>query len=307
MIKEIALIKEGGIVALPTETVYGLAGDATNPKAIEKIYKLKNRPNTNPLIIHVANLYHAKELAHFNDMADKLASNFWPGPITMVLPKRDNSPIAIEATASMDTIAIRIPSHEIANKFLREAGIPIAAPSANISNYISPTEAEHVREAFDVPIIDGGKSVYGLESTIIDLTEPKPIILRHGFITKDAIAKVFECEVKDTNSNKILAPGMMKKHYAPNTLLRINATSLENGEIGLGFGEIDIGQRNLSPRGDLIEAASNLYSMLRALDSKAKQFGATKIAIAPIPSIGIGIAINDKLQRASFCHPSLDS
>lgn len=299
MERAISIIKAGGLVGLPTETVYGLAGDATNPESIRKIYELKGRPSNNPLIIHVANLDQAKEIAEFDDRALKLAGEFWPGPLTILLRRKSNSSICKEAYAGLNTIAIRIPSHEIAKTFLVDVGLPIAAPSANISNYISPTELSHVEDAFeDLYILDGGKSVYGLESTIIDLSKDNPTILRHGFITKEGLSKVLGTEVLDNISKDILAPGMMKKHYSPKTPIRINADSLNSGELGLGFGNISLGELNLSDKGDLIEAAANLYSMMRILDKKASMLGSSYIAIAPVPLFGIGIAINDKLKRA---------
>lgn len=300
MDRAIFIIKSGGLVAIPTETVYGLAGDATNSEAVGKIYDLKGRPANNPLIIHVANLEAAKEIAEFNESALKLAKEFWPGPLSLVLKSKKDSPISKEALAGLDTIAVRIPSHEIALEFLKQASVPIAAPSANISNYISPTEAGHVSEAFvGLYVIDGGKSVYGLESTIVDMSKDNPTILRSGFISKEDIAKALGKDIAVNQSHEILAPGMMKRHYSPKVNLRMNATSLEAGELGLGFGDMNLGEYNLSEKGDLIEAASNLYSYLRIVDNKASILGAKGIAVAPIPNHAIGIAINDKLSRAS--------
>lgn len=301
MEKAISIIKSGGLVGIPTETVYGLAGDATNEKAIERIYEAKGRPSENPLIIHLPSIEAAKEIAIFDERSEKLASSLWPGPLTIVLKRKKDSPICMSACGGRDTIAIRIPSHEIAMDFLKKVGLPIAAPSANISNYISPTEASHVIGAFgdDIYIIDGGKSVYGLESTIIDLSSDSPTILRHGFILKESLSNILGQEVRDNIYGEILAPGMMKKHYSPKTPIRINAESLAEGEIGLGFGSVNLGELNLSDKGDMTQAAANLYSMLRILDEKALKFGAKSIAVAPIPEMGIGIAVNDKLQRAS--------
>jgi len=297
----VSIIKSGGVVGIPTETVYGLAADATNLAAVRKIYDLKGRPSNNPLIVHVANISKAKELADFDEAALSLANQFWPGPLTMVLKKKNPTPICKEVFAGLDTIALRIPSHTKAISFLEEVGIPLAAPSANISNYISPTSLKHVKEAFgdEVSVIEGGNSVYGIESTIIDLSRKPYKILRPGFITKEALAQVLDKDIEHYIGTDVKAPGMMSKHYAPKIPLRTNAHLLHEGEIGLGFGEHVIGQMNLSVRGDLVEAASNFYSMLRTLDEKASLMGANSIAVAPIPNIGIGIALNDKLSRAA--------
>jgi L-threonylcarbamoyladenylate synthase len=292
----VSLIQSGNLVAFPTETVYGLGADATNESACQKIYELKSRPSNNPIIVHVASIEQAREIGEFNEIAEIIAKNFWPGPITIVVPLKRESGICKTVSAGLNTIGIRIPANEIALELIKKSGKPIAAPSANISNYVSPTEASHVREAFgdDLCVIDGGKATYGLESTIIDVTGPRSKLLRYGFITPDTISKLIGQEVVLDKSEEILAPGMMKKHYSPRTKLRLNATSLNEGELGLGFGNVDLGEYNLSKAGDLSEAASNFYSMIRLLDSKS----ARSMAVAPIPNIGIGLAINDKLQRA---------
>ena len=297
----ISIINSGGVVAFPTETVYGLGADATNESACRKIYELKSRPNNNPIIVHVASIEDAREIGEFNEIAEIIAAEFWPGPITIVVPCRPESKICSTVLAGLKAVAIRIPSNPIALELIRKTNKPIAAPSANISNYVSPTEAAHVKDAFGdaVYVLDGGKSVYGLESTIIDVTGEKPRILRYGFITPDTISKLIGREVDMVETEEILAPGMMKKHYSPKAKLRINATSLNPTELGIGFGDIELGEFNLSKNGDLAEAASNLYSMIRLLDYKAALSGISSIAIAPIPNIGIGLAINDKLQRAS--------
>jgi L-threonylcarbamoyladenylate synthase len=299
--KAISIINSGGVVAFPTETVYGLGADATNELAARKIYELKSRPSNNPIIVHVASIEEARKIGEFNELAEVIAANFWPGPITIVVPRKVNSGICSTVSAGLSSIGIRIPANEMALELIKKTGKPIAAPSANISNYVSPTEASHVIDAFGdkVYVLDGGKATYGLESTIIDVTTNVLKLLRYGFITPEIISKVTGLEVNIANTDKILAPGMMKKHYSPNVKLRMNATELKEEEVGLGFGSNNIGQLNLSPKGDLAEAAANLYSMLRILDKKAADSGAKLIAVASIPNTGIGLAINDKLTRAS--------
>jgi len=301
MLKAISIINSGGIVAFPTETVYGLGADATNESACSKIYKLKSRPNNNPIIVHVASVEEARKIGEFNELAEILASKLWPGPITLVVKYKESSGICKNVRAGLGTIGLRIPANEIALQLIRQTGKAIAAPSANISNYVSPTEAKHVLEAFgsEVHVLDGGKSTYGLESTIIDVSTARPRLLRFGFITPESISKLIDMDIEIASNSEIIAPGMMKKHYSPHVKLRMNATSLKVGEIGLGFGEIDIGELNLSKDGDLVEAASNIYSMIRILDNNAKKEGFHTIAVAPVPNISIGLAINDKLSRAS--------
>ncbi len=295
--KAISLITSGEVVAFPTETVYGLGADARNDIACRKIYELKSRPSNNPIIVHVASQEDARKIGEFNEIAEIIAANFWPGPITIVVPLKQESGICKTVSAGLKTVGIRMPANEIALELIRKSGSPIAAPSANISNYVSPTESSHVLEAFgdNVYVLDGGKSTYGLESTIIDVTTDKPRLLRYGFITPDTISKLIGGPVDFIETTDILAPGMMKKHYSPRTKLRLNATILNSDEeIGLGFGDIDLGEYNLSKSGDLAEAAANFYSMIRLLDNK----GAKSIAVATVPNIGIGLAINDKLERA---------
>lgn len=294
-------LRAGDVVAFPTETVYGLGADATSDDACKKIYELKGRPSNNPLIIHIADKKDAYKYGEINDMAEKIIENFWPGPISIVVKNIKNSGICPVATAGLDTIALRMPDHPTAFEVIANSRKPIAAPSANISNYISPTEAQHVIESFGgkVVIVDGEKSAFGLESTIVDLSEDSPIILRYGFITPEAIAKVLGCAVGIRNKGKIVAPGMMQKHYSPKAPIRLNASKILKNEIGLGFGKSDIGELNLSYSGNLAEAASNLYSMLRLLDAKALRQRIDGIAIASIPDEGIGLAINDRLRRGA--------
>ena len=294
-------IRAGNVVAFPTETVYGLGADATNLDACKKIYLLKGRPSCNPLIVHIADKNDAHKYGEINPFAQKIIDNFWPGPISIVVKAKKNSNICNIATAGLDTIALRMPDHKIALELLKISDRPIAAPSANISNYVSPTESKHVTESFEgkITILEGEKSVFGLESTIIDVSGDKPVILRYGFITPETLGKLLGCEVGIMTHGKIIAPGMMKKHYAPKTPLRLNATKLVTGEIGLGFGPHDIGELNLSHEGVLAEAAANFYSMLRLLDAKAMRQKLHGIAIAPIPDEGVGLAINDRLRRGA--------
>jgi len=287
------LLSSGNIVAFPTETVYGLGADATSDEACAKIYQLKGRASNNPLIVHVPSIEEAREIAVFNQQAETLATKFWPGPLTFVLPLKRDAKISKIVTAGLNTIAIRIPSHEIALELIRATGKPIAAPSANPSGYVSPTTTNHVLSNFpDLYVIEGSNSEYGLESTIIDLTG-KPTILRYGFITPESLSKAL-CEevVYNHGYEYIKAPGMMAKHYSPRAHVRLNATELQDGEMGIGFGEIDF-DLNLSKAGDLVEAAANLFDMLQKLDKQTKA-----IAIGPIPDKGIGLAINDRLRRA---------
>lgn len=290
------LIRKGSLVALPTETVYGLGVDATNEAAVRQIYALKGRPSNNPLIVHVNDIMQANEIAVFNKAAEILADVFWPGPLTLVLPLRKGAKLAPSVTAGLKTVAIRVPSHKTARALIKAAGRPIAAPSANPSGYVSPTSSSHVRSHFsDLYILEGNNSEYGLESTIIDLSSGKPKILRYGFITPEALSEVLGVEVDYVTNIAIKAPGMMAKHYAPRAKIRLNAMSLEGSEEGIGFGAIDLGELNLSPSAKLEEAAANLYNMIQILDSKND---VTNIAIASIPNIGIGLAINDRLKRA---------
>ena len=294
------LIRKGSLVAFPTETVYGLGADATNESAIRQIYSLKGRPSNNPLIVHVNDIMQAKEIVVFNRAAEILADVFFFFLLTLVLPLRKGFKLAPSVTAGLKTVAIRIPSHKTARALIKASGLPLAAPSANPSGYVSPTSSLHVRSHFaDLYILEGNNSEYGLESTIIDLSSEQPKILRYGFITPEALSKVLGVEVDYVTDLAIKAPGMMEKHYAPRAKIRLNASVLEGGEEGIGFGVIDLGELNLSVAAKLEEAAANLYNMIQILDSKKD---VTNIAIAPIPNIGIGLAINDRLKRAIACN-----
>jgi L-threonylcarbamoyladenylate synthase len=294
-------IRAGDVVAFPTETVYGLGADATSSEACKKIYLLKGRPSNNPLIVHIAEREDAYKYGEINSLAQKIMNNFWPGPLSIVVKAKKDSGICSVATAGLETIALRMPDHKVALALIKESNKPIAAPSANISNYVSPTEVIHVQESFggQITILEGEKSVFGLESTIVDVSSEIPVILRYGFITPETLSKILECEIGVMTRGKIVAPGMMQKHYAPKTPLRLNATKIVAGEIGLGFGAHDIGELNLSHQGNLSEAASNFYSMLRLLDAKASRQKLSGIAIAQIPDEGIGLAINDRLKRGA--------
>ena len=300
------LIREGELVAFPTETVYGLGGDATNERAVAKIFEAKGRPQFNPLISHVLDAGEARRLVQWNETADKLAKRFWPGPLTLVLPRAKNSPIALLATAGLDTAAIRAPAHPMAQALIRTAGRPIAAPSANRSGAVSPTRAEHVAESLGDRvklILDGGPCDVGLESTVLDLTTATPTLLRPGGATREAIEAAIGpmalSHAIPSGDAARKSPGQLDSHYAPARPVRLNATSVAGNEALLAFGpQPPAGARqmlNLSPDGDLTEAAANLFAHLRALDRPANRC----IAVMPIPQTGLGLAINDRLRRAA--------
>jgi L-threonylcarbamoyladenylate synthase len=304
------LLACGGLVAFPTETVYGLGADATNGRAVARLYEAKGRPAFNPLIAHVVDLKAAQALGRLNAKALRLAKAFWPGPLTMVLPKAARCRVADLATAGLDTIAVRVPDHQIATDILASFGKPVVAPSANRSGHVSPTRAEHVQAdlagRIDL-IVDGAATPVGVESTIIACLE-HPVLLRPGGVTRAAIEQVLGQKLAYAPSGFVggndtpLAPGMLPSHYAPRTHLRLNADYVAPGEVLLAFGkELPPGAKtaekvlNLSARGDLIEAAANLFSHLRTLDA----LGATTIAVVPISAEGLGEAINDRLERAA--------
>ncbi|MDC0865068.1 L-threonylcarbamoyladenylate synthase [Rickettsiaceae bacterium] len=305
--KAAKIIQDGGLVAFPTETVYGLGADACNQEACLNIFKAKGRASNNPLIVHVESFQDAAILAEFNDDAIKL-TQFWPGPLTLVLPKKENSEIASIVTSNLNTIAIRVPSNKIALELIKKSKTPIAAPSANKSGKLSPTNYEHVKKNFgdDVFILKSEDNTdYGLESTIIDLTTSIPTILRYGFITPSAIESVLGKKVQIAHKgSKVKAPGMLHNHYAPKTHLRISARSLNDNEIGLNFGNSKLNSPftlnlNLSKKGDLAEAAANLFNHLHMLDEFAVKNNINTIAVAPIPNESIGLAINDRLKRGA--------
>ncbi len=303
-------LAQGGLVAFPTETVYGLGADATDGVAVARLYAAKGRPSFNPLIAHVADAAAARALGRFNADATRLAGAFWPGPLTLVLPKAPGCAVAELATAGLDTVAVRVPNHAVAQKILAAFGRPIVAPSANRSGHVSPTTAAHVLADLSGRIdlvVDGGATPVGVESTIVGCLG-EPVLLRPGGVPRQAIEAALGRRRADVpagggNADDVpLAPGMLASHYAPRTPLRLNAGHVEPGEALLAFGaKLPDGAGraarvlNLSARGDLVEAAANLFSHLRALDAA----GANAIAAMPIPHEGLGEAINDRLQRAA--------
>ncbi len=299
------LLRRGKLVAFPTETVYGLGADATNGLAVAGIFEAKGRPRFNPLIVHVPDLTAADQLGELNELAYGLAAVFWPGPLTLVVKKRERCAVADLTTSGLDTVAIRVPSHPVAETLLKAAGIPIAAPSANRSGHVSATRAEHVW--FDLGdsvamILDGGPADAGIESTILDVSGPEPLLLRPGAVTGEAIAAVVGAVPRLTApiaGDRPSAPGQLESHYAPNASLRLNARAGSPGEGLIAFGRSAPAHAgpviNLSPSGDLKEAAANLFAALRALD----RAGLTSIAVMPIPETGLGAAINDRLRRAA--------
>lgn len=289
------LIAAGQPVAVPTETVYGLAADATNPAAVAAIYAAKGRPSFNPLIVHVLDLGAAQAIAVVDDRAAALAAAFWPGPLTLVLPMRPDSGIASLVTAGLETIAIRVPAHHAIRALLAATGKPLAAPSANASGAISPTRAGHVLASLNgriALIIDDGATSAGLESTIV-LTSDPARLLRPGPIPADAIEAVIGKQLASAPGG-IIAPGQLASHYAPAKPLRINADGAEDDEWMIGFGDVS-GDDSLSERGDLIEAAARLFDCLHRADAS----GRVGIAVARVPTDGIGAAINDRLTRAT--------
>ncbi len=324
-----SVLAGGGLVAFPTETVYGLGADATNDTAVARLYAVKERPSFNPLIAHVADLAAAQALAVFDETALRLAKAFWPGPLTLVLRKAPHCPVGLLATAGLDTIAVRVPSHAVAHQILAAFGKPVVAPSANRSGEVSPTTAQHVlhdlRDRIEL-LINGGPADFGIESTIVACVDG-PVLLRPGAISREALEKVIghaiaapaaraherhghhEPHGHDSHRKTDpggtpapLAPGMLRSHYAPRTPLRLNAADVTPTEALLAFGGAAprgaadaVATLNLSPRGDLVEAAANLFAQLRDLDTE----GATAIAVAPIPAHGIGEAINDRLRHAA--------
>lgn len=289
------LIAAGEPVAVPTETVYGLAADATNGAAVARIYEAKGRPSFNPLIVHVLDLTAAQAIAAFDDRARALADRYWPGPLTLVLPRAANSPVAALATAGLSTVAVRVPAHHAMRTLLDATGVPLAAPSANVSGTISPTRAEHVVRSLDgriALIVDDGPAAVGLESTIVAIEDEGVRLLREGPISAAELGAV-------PAEAGTIAPGRSSSHYAPAKPLRIDALTARPGEWHIGFGAV-AGDATLSAAGDLIEAAARLYDCLHAGDASR----ASGIAIAPVPDLGIGKAINDRLRRAAHVTPS---
>ncbi len=297
------IIRAGGLVAFPTETVYGLGADATSDRAVARLFEVKGRPRLNPLIIHVAGLAAAERQVAFDARAAALARAFWPGPLTLVLARRADSEISLLASAGLDTLALRVPNHPVGRALIEAAARPVAAPSANRSGEVSPTTAAHVADslgpAVDM-ILDGGPCPIGLESTVVDLSGPRPAILRPGGVSDDEIeAVVGRLAPPAEDAGRPRSPGRLASHYAPRLPLRLDVRAARPGEALLAFGpkppagfaEVS----NLSPAGDLAQAAANLFAMLRALDRP--EFAA--IAVMAIPEAGLGRAINDRLRRAA--------
>ncbi len=301
------VIRAGGLVAFPTETVYGLGADATNDRAVAALFSVKQRPKFNPLIVHVHDAKAAARVARFDERAQALAAKFWPGPLTMVLPRLDDANVSWLASAGLQTIALRVPDHPVALAMFAAAGCPVVAPSANRSGSISPTAAEHVVQSLnDGPdlILDGGSCHIGVESTIISLAGDVPQLLRPGGIPSESIeVEIGPVAPPPDDHTVVLGPGMLESHYAPDRPVRMNATELMPGEVLLAFGSrvplTYCNGLNLSADGDLEEAAANLFAMLRELDRR--EFKA--IAVMPIPDRGLGRALNDRLRRAAAPRP----
>ena len=297
------VLKKGELVAFPTETVYGLGADATSDQAVAKLFAAKGRPSFNPLISHVADAAAAFALGTFSADAKKLAEAFWPGPLTIVVPRAAKCPVSLLASAGLPSIALRVPDHPLALELLRAVGRPIVAPSANLSGRISPTTAAHVKRGLGKKvsvILDGGPCSVGVESTVVSFMNERATLLRPGGLARDTIEQVLghtlEVEMDSTQPH---SPGQMERHYAPHAFLRLEATSPRKGESYLGFGTYNDGPYTLSARGDVIEAAANLFRMLHELDG----LGVKAIAVAPIPLEGLGEAINDRLRRAAAPRP----
>ncbi len=302
------ILRAGGLVAFPTETVYGLGADATSDQAVAKIYAAKGRPAFNPLIAHVEGLAAAKKQAIFTRDAEALAQAFWPGPLTLVLPTAPNATICALARAGLDSVALRVPAHPVARRLLAETDLPLAAPSANISGHVSPVTAAHVIEDLGGKIdliLDAGPCPVGVELSIVSCLGERPSLLRPGGISREEIEAVLRQKLAEAagDHKAPVAPGQLISHYAPRARLRLEATALQPGEAGLDFGGIfPKGDHvlDLSERGDTTEAAANLFSHLRALDSR----GFATIAVAPIPNQGLGEAIADRLRRAAAERPA---
>lgn len=296
--KAAALLKQGELVAFPTETVYGLGADATSDIAVAKIFAAKGRPDFNPLIVHMADHASMDKLVRFNETATALAERFWPGAMTLVLPRRENCPVSRLASAGLDTLAVRMPAHPLALALLEQCGKPIAAPSANPSGGISPTTADHVRRGLGgkvAAILDGGPCPVGVESTVIGFDGDQAVLLRPGGLAREDIETITGPMIVATEQSAISSPGMLQSHYAPGLPVRLNAVSADKDEAWLGFGKNDMATLNLSPSGDVVEAAANLFAMLHQLDCDKYR----AIAVAPIPDKGLGLAINDRLRRAA--------
>ena len=313
-----AYLNDGKLVAIPTETVYGLGANALDGEAVARIFAAKGRPQFNPLIVHVPNVAAAEKLVVMNDHAKAVASQFWPGPLTMILPRREDCPVSELCSAGLPTLAVRVPAHKVAQALLKEAGVPVAAPSANRSGHISPTTPQHVHDSLGENvdmILAAGACQNGLESTVLDLSGETPVVLRAGHVSAEDISDVlgidvaYELEASETPKS----PGQLLRHYAPRVPVRLNAVEVLDGEALLAFGSIkfmgrksggaasdmpETALRNLSESADLHEAAANLFRMMHDLDRPEHK----AIAVMNIPDQGLGIAINDRLKRAAAAH-----
>ena len=298
-------LNNGGLVAFPTETVYGLGGDATNPTAVAAIFEAKARPTFNPLIVHVKDLSAAEALGVFDDAARSVAETFWPGPLSIVVPRQVNGAVCDLACAGGETVALRVPAHPVAQALLERVGLPLAAPSANPSGRLSPTTAQHVADGFpelDILIVDGGPCPLGLESTVVACTgDARLRLLRNGAVSREELAESAGAvdDATEPDGDNVPSPGMLARHYAPRVPLRLDACTVEPDEALLAFGPIvpagAATTRNLSATSDLKEAAANLFAMLHELE----QSGARRIAAMPVPEDGLGRAINDRLRRGA--------
>ncbi|MBO4284673.1 MAG: threonylcarbamoyl-AMP synthase [Alphaproteobacteria bacterium] len=302
ILKAAEQIKAGGLVAFPTETVYGLGANVYDSRAIAAIFEAKGRPKFNPLISHIAEIDFLKEYVQTDERVMALAKKFWPGPLTFVLKRIDNNPALDLACAGLKTATVRIPKHPVALKLIQKSGVPIVAPSANKSQTLSPTTAEDVFESLGSNvdmILDGGKCAVGVESTIIDLTGKDVVMLRAGGIALEDLQDFLGQKVLISHGNPDMpsSPGQLLKHYAPKKILRINALKREEDEFFIGFGRVTDCDLNLSESADLKEAASNLFSYLRLADADKNT---QKIAVSPIPEKGLGLAVNDRILRASY-------
>ncbi len=310
------LMRAGALVAFPTETVYGLGADATSGAAVASVFEAKGRPHFNPLIVHLAEAGEAATLVRMDPRTEALANAFWPGPLSMVLPRLPDCPVSLLAGAGLDTLAVRVPESVIARDLIAAAGVPVAAPSANRSGEVSPTTAAHVRDSLGdrvAMVLDGGPCDVGVESTVIDMTRTPPVVLRPGGVTVEALEEalgrvehgsLFDDMARQAggvdNLQTLRSPGLLLSHYAPRLPVRLDANAAAPGEALLGFGpDAPKSAHNLSPAGDLREAAANLFAMLRNLDSSES----TGIAVMPIPEQGLGRAINDRLRRAAAPRP----
>jgi L-threonylcarbamoyladenylate synthase len=304
--RAVALLRAGDLVAFGTETVYGLGADATNARAVARVFAAKERPHFNPLICHYPDRDAAFDDVVPNEVAYRLAASLWPGPLTLVLPRRPQSRVALLTTAGLDSLAVRVPSHPVASALLRAVGIPVAAPSANLSGTVSPTTAQHVLDDLAgriAAVLESGPCPIGVESTVLDLTGDDPVLLRPGGTTLEAIEAEIGAIVQRGSTNGVLrSPGMMASHYAPSLPVRLDAVSVSMDEALLAFGIPLPGAGatfNLSPSSDPIEAAARLFVGLRELDATGPTQGCKCIAVMPVPSAGLGHAINDRLRRAA--------